>query len=207
LHRSCFQTTVTVEVGTKKKAFIIHKDLLVFYSDYFRGAFNGSFSEATKGKISLADERVDVFNVVNQFVYTRQLSDKLDSDLEWEMLVRAWLFGDKYLMPSLQNRAMSVLIEKGAITLFVPTSCLELIYNNTLPGSVLRKFMVDTAAYTCDTSELVDDSWPREALVDLVKVVGAKKKEEIGDFRLPKANKGRCYYHVHADGENCNTKL
>jgi hypothetical protein len=127
------------------------------------------------------------------------------------LLIGAWLFGDKYLMPSLQNKAMSVLIEKIGLTSFVPTACLELVYDSTLPGSALRKFLVDTSAYECDPIEVVDDDkvnfWPREALVDLLRVVGAKKKEEIGDFSLPKANNGKCYYHVHADGEDCDTKL
>jgi hypothetical protein len=168
-----------VKVGPKKKPFLIHKDLLVFYSDYFRGAFNGSFSEATKGSIYLADERVDVFTIVNQFVYTRQLSEKLDSDLEWEMLARIWLFGDKYLMPSLQNRVMDMLIEKNANTGTIPSFLLTITYNNAPPGSPLRKFLTYLVAYKCDpvrdiTLEL-SRRWPHEALFDLLMVVAAKK--------------------------------
>lgn len=56
---------MTVEVGPDKTAFKIHKDLLVFYSDYFRGAFNGSFQEAVEGKLSLPDECVFVSRPVN----------------------------------------------------------------------------------------------------------------------------------------------
>ncbi|KAI4782740.1 hypothetical protein E4T52_02336 [Aureobasidium sp. EXF-3400] len=208
---SCFQTIVTVEVGAEKKPFLIHKDLLVFYSDYFRGAFNSAFSEAIQGKISLVDERVDVFNIVNKFVYTRQLSDNVDSDLQWEILIRTWIFGDKYLMPSLQNSVMSILLEKGLKQNFVPTGQLKFIYNNTVPGSLLRKMVVDVAAYECSMESLMVRSkgalWSHEALVDLVLVIGAKKKEDIGRFALPEANKGKCYYHIHADGENCNVKL
>jgi hypothetical protein len=130
-----------VEVGAVKRTFMIHKDLLVFYSDYFRGAFNGSFSEAKKGKITLSDERVDVFRVVNRFIYTRQLSDEFDPEPTWETLIRTWLFGDKYLMPSLQNKTMSILLKKVDQTKEIPTGHLKLIYDNTLPGLQIQHHM------------------------------------------------------------------
>jgi hypothetical protein len=149
---------------------------------------------------------VDVFSIVNQFVYTRHLSDKQGSDVGWEMLVRAWLFGDKYLMPSLQNRAMSILVEKVAKDNLVPTDQLKLIYSNTLPGSPLRKFIVDLAAYRIDMARIDTKYWSYESLADLVRVMGAKTKEDFGKFSLPEANKRTCYYHIHADGENCDTQ-
>ncbi|KAG9533470.1 hypothetical protein KCU93_g339, partial [Aureobasidium melanogenum] len=177
---------VTVEIGIEKKAFHIHKDLLTYYSDYFRGAFNGSFVEATKGKISLVDERVDVFDVVNQFVYTRQLSDGADSAMGWELLIRVWIFGDKYLMPCLQNKAMNALIQKNREAKFIPTLQLKIIYDNTLPGSPLRKFVLNLVTYKVSDMDASmqknnkDNRWPYEALVDLVKALGAKKKENVG---------------------------
>lgn len=155
--------------------------------------------------------RVDVFEAINQFIYTRRLSDKLDSDLEWEILVRAWLFGDKYLMPSLQNSVISALIQKNEKTNCVCTAHLELIYNNTLPGSPLRNLIVDGVAYKCDLNKVaaVDRGgcWPSEALVDLVKTLGTKTKDHVGRFVLPETNKAKCYYHIHGDGENCDTEF
>jgi hypothetical protein len=152
---------------------------------------------------------VDVFTVVIQFIYTRQLSDKLDADLDWEMLVRAWLFGDKDLVPSLQNRVMSALIEKNTKTKTLPTSHLKFIYDNTITGSPLRKIMVDLAAYRSDVSGMMGfeggKRWPHEALVDLVKAL-AQKKEGTSKIILPEASRGKCQYHVHAAGENCDTQ-
>lgn len=71
MHSEYFQGVVTIEVGPEKKAFIIHKDLLCFYSDYFRAAFNGSFKEAIDGKLSLPNEKAELFDIVNYFVYTK----------------------------------------------------------------------------------------------------------------------------------------
>jgi hypothetical protein len=87
----------------------------------------------------------------------------------------------------------------------------KLIYENTLPGSPLRRFIVDFTAYKIDmvhvTTPQSGQLWSHEALLDLVKVIGAKKKEHMGIYGLPESNKGKCYYHIHADGENCDTKL
>jgi hypothetical protein len=194
-----------------EEGFLIHKDIIIFYSEYFRGAFNGNFSEAVERKISLADERVDVFSIVNQFIYTRQLSGGVDSHLDAEVLIRAWIFGDRYLMPSLQNKAMTAIMKKHTESGFTPIYQTKLIYANTLSGSPLRRFITDLVAYRCDVGSLMDSHgsqhWPHEALVDLLKVMGAKKMEEFGRFVLPETNKGRCYYHVHANGGNCDTKI
>jgi hypothetical protein len=136
------------------------------------------------------------------------LSDEADPDLNWELLIRVWIFGDKYLMPCLQNKAMNALIQKNREAKFVPTPQLKTIYENTLPGSPLRKLVVDLVIYKIgDMDEVMqrndDNRWPYEALVDLVKALGAKKKEYVGSFRLPEANRHKCYYHVHQDGEQC----
>ncbi|KAK6000380.1 hypothetical protein QM012_003626 [Aureobasidium pullulans] len=141
---------VTVEVGAEKKIYSIRKDLLVFYSDYFRAAFNGSFAEATERKISLLQERVDVFNVFNKFIYTRCLSDETDTEISWELLIRVWLFGDRHLIPALQNHVMNTMIEKSAKEKVIPNQHLNLIYKNTLIGSPLRKILVDWIAYETD---------------------------------------------------------
>jgi hypothetical protein len=188
----------------------MHKDLLIFYSDYFRGAFNGSFSEATERKMSLIDERVDVFTVVNQFVYTRQLSGGVDSHLDCEILIRTWIFGAKYLMPALQNKVMTALMKQHTESGAIPAIHAKLIYANTLPGSPLRRFATDLIAYRCDMGIWMtphgSQLWPHEALTDLLRVMGAQKMENYGTFALPELNKGKCYYHVHANGENCDTK-
>lgn len=52
-HSEHFQESVILIVGPKKKAYTLHKELLCFYSDYFRAAFNGSFKEATERKIEV----------------------------------------------------------------------------------------------------------------------------------------------------------
>ncbi|THX02282.1 hypothetical protein D6D13_08370 [Aureobasidium pullulans] len=106
---NCFRGIVVVEVGLEKQAFSIHKDLLCFYSDYFRGAFDSGFKEAVEGKLSLPTEDPAIFDIFNGFIYTRQLRDATGvqgPDLLFGTLVALWIFGDKYIVPALQNKAI-----------------------------------------------------------------------------------------------------
>ncbi|KAH0273985.1 hypothetical protein KCU91_g5599, partial [Aureobasidium melanogenum] len=204
---TCFhQNIVTIEVGMAKKVYSIHKDLLVFYSDYFRAAFNGSFTEVAEGKISLPHESTNVFDIVVKFVYTRQLSDTVDSDIKWQNLSRVWIFGDKYLMPAFQNEAMSTLLKRVAKSGIVPTNCVKLIYNNTCPGSALRRFIVDLVVWQGNISDIMGSEkcqqWPQEAFIELVRVFGVQRDGGIG-AGLPEESIGKFYYHVHKDDEKC----
>jgi hypothetical protein len=73
-------------VSQSKQDFTIHKDLLVFYSDYFRAAFNGSFVEATDKKIDLFDVDQKVFEHFHAWIYTRKLASDNDELLSWRDL-------------------------------------------------------------------------------------------------------------------------
>ena len=65
-----FQETVTLVVGSEKKAYNVHIGLLSFYSDYFRAAFQGSFKEAIERKMELPGVTKDVFERFQVWLYT-----------------------------------------------------------------------------------------------------------------------------------------
>lgn len=127
--------------------------------------------------------------------------------MAWKLLVRAWIFADKYLMPALQNKTMSTLIERNNKLSVIPTDCLKLVYDNTLPGSPLRRLFLDLVAYRGNLADIMSSTkcqhWPHEALVELVKAFGAKRREDGHNFELPEERKGKCYYHVHKNDERC----
>lgn len=68
-----YKKTVQVIVDSGQEKFILHKDLLCFYSDFFRAAFNGSFKEATEGKVELPDVEVEIFEAFQVWLYSRTL--------------------------------------------------------------------------------------------------------------------------------------
>ncbi|THZ08701.1 hypothetical protein D6C91_10073 [Aureobasidium pullulans] len=208
---NCFRGIVVVEVGPEKQAFSIHKDLLCFYSDYFRGAFDSSFKEAAEGKSSLPTEDPAILDIFNGFIYTRQLRDATDfqgPDLLYGTLVALWIFGDKYIVPALQNKAIDAFKERSdKLRSIAWDSHLRKIYDNTLHGSPLRRIMTDMMAYETTVSsksrDKVMEVYPLEALVDLAFTLFDKSREDVGHLKLPAAKKAKCYYHIRNEGESC----
>ncbi|KAI4719678.1 hypothetical protein E4T48_04136 [Aureobasidium sp. EXF-10727] len=202
-----FGTVVTIEVGPEKKAFVIHKGLLCFYSDYFRAAFNGSFKEAIEAKLSLREESADLFYIVNGFFYTNQLrrDDQIGSQLHLTTLGDLWVLGDRYLMPALQNTAMDAYIRKisGQHGHGSPES-IERRYRQTHAGSPLRRVFVDWQAHKLKLNKKILREWPKEALADFAIALFDMKSKHQGTSKLPSPEeRDKCFYHVHAEGEHC----
>ncbi|KAG9954075.1 hypothetical protein KCU85_g605, partial [Aureobasidium melanogenum] len=208
---NCFRGIVTVEVGPQKQAFSIHKDLLCFYSDYFRGAFEGSFKEAVDGKIWLEKEDPAIFDIFNAFLYNRKLQDAkglVGLSLSFKTLVDLWIFGDQFVVPLLQNIAIDSLQQKSDQENFIPCKTqIRKIYDNTLHGAPLRRIMIDMTAFETHIGrrprEEVVESWPVEALADLAFTLSLKTSDEVKCSKMPEYKKMKCYYHVHNKGEEC----
>ncbi|KAK6003341.1 hypothetical protein QM012_001186 [Aureobasidium pullulans] len=196
---ACFQSLVTIEVGSKQKKFMIHKDLLTFYSDYFRAAFNSSFREATEGKLSLLDVDVDVeiFDIFHKFLYTGCLVDGQGHNLRTGQLVRLWLFGDKFIIPCFQNIVIDAMIQRLNIRRALPTDYVKLVWANTMPSALGCCCFILSSRH--------EKYWSFEALVDLAKALYTGdflEQTATGEYwTMPERDK--CYYHVHVEGENC----
>jgi hypothetical protein len=198
----CYRSVhVTIEVGPNKQAYVIHKGLLTFYSDYFRAALDSTFKEAIDSKVSLPDEREDLFDIFNQFVYRRVVTNETESGLSTDKLVEVWLFGDRYMIPCLQNSAMDALILKINCEKTIPTNRINEIWGKTLPSSPLRKYILERVAYKLDVTTFLasEHQWTREALLDLVAT--HINKDVTTRFTFPA--RAKCYFHVHQDGQKC----
>lgn len=196
-------------MGQQKKSFIIHKGLLCHYSDYFGGAFNGSFRESAERKLPLPHEQVCLFEVFRLFLYTNQIlntENVTGPEFSYTTLTELWVFGDKYLAPTFQNAIMDCIIKRNETTHTVALYCLPFIYANTLPGSPLRRVIVDIAAYKGAIEDFVvpphEEHWSAESLRDLVLTLYRKHKDHVGKNEMPK-ERGKCYYHIHKKGEKC----
>ncbi|EON65953.1 hypothetical protein W97_05195 [Coniosporium apollinis CBS 100218] len=65
------QDTITIEVGEEKKPFIVHKDLLCYWSKYFDKALNGHFKEGGKDTIAVEDFSPSIFGCFVQWLYAQ----------------------------------------------------------------------------------------------------------------------------------------
>lgn len=201
---------MTVVVGSKKKSYSLHKGLLCFYSDYFRAAFNGSFKEATDGKIELMDVEPEVFDIFQVWLYSRRLQAPTDSVLYFSTLAQLWVFGDKHQIPLLQNEAMDEIFARHAKLNHFQTKLVKLAYEQTPVGSPLRKAAIEIIGYNIKLQEESDSAfqlscqsnWSVESLIDLVRVLDKIRKENKVVFpAMPKRDK--CFFHVHGKDEHC----
>ncbi|THX79949.1 hypothetical protein D6D05_04734 [Aureobasidium pullulans] len=203
-----FNGIVTVVVGSKKKSHSLHKDLLCFYSDYFRAAFNGSFKEATDGKIELMDVEPEVFDIFQVWLYSRRVQASQKPVLCYMTLAQLWVFGDKYQIPLLQNEVMDEIFARRARLKVFHTPLVKLAYEQTPVGSPLRKAVIEIVGHTMGLQEdhgsalelSRQSNWSVESLIDLVRAVDARDKA-LPQWSSPIREK--CYYHVHGKDEQC----
>lgn len=200
---------VTIVVSSAKKEFTIHKDLLVFYSDYFRAALSGSFVEATEKKIELFDVKQEVFEHFHAWLYTRNLASEDEEPLSWLQLVNFWIFGDRFQVSLLQNCVMDEIVARNKRDDDFPLDILKPVYRKTAKGSLLRKVLIEFMAYEtmlADTEGgLMESVYHQyltfEMLADLVVELDLARKKKVTYPRLPKRDK--CFFHVHDKDEHC----
>lgn len=201
---------MTLVVGKQEKAYVLHKDLLCFYSDYFRAAFDGSFKEAAERKLRIPDVEENVFERVQLWLYTRNLQLPTQDPKIFEVLVNLWIFGDQHQIPLLQNQVMDKFLAECEAADNIASYLIGTVYAKTVSGSPLRKAFIEVVAWTM---EIESDSgtfigtgqhecWPKESLIDLVLAINQARMNRIVRFPdLPKRHK--CFFHVHAKEEHC----
>jgi len=199
-----FQTTVTLIVGKEKKAYTLHKDLLCFYSDYFRAALNGNFKEAAERKLELPDVAIPLFEAFQVWLYTRDLQGPTDTTEIYHFLASMWLLGDQHQIPLLQNQAMNGIFAKLVETNLFSFSMIPLVYEKTVAGCPLRKAVMEIVAWTMDFKDWSPSTmgWTVECLSDLVLAIHETRlRKEFVWPGLPQRDK--CFFHIHGKDEHC----
>jgi hypothetical protein len=105
---------------TQEQTFLIHKDFICYYSEFFAAAFNGKFKEGQTQSMNLDDIDPDAFALLVDWLYTQRVESD-GGDLP--TLARLWIMGGRFLMPAVQNSAMdriyTILVDATETTLAV----------------------------------------------------------------------------------------
>ncbi|KAI5212715.1 hypothetical protein AUEXF2481DRAFT_31217 [Aureobasidium subglaciale EXF-2481] len=197
--RDLFRNPVTLVVGAKKKSYTLHKDLLIFYSDFFRAALYGSFKEAEEQRVELPEVDEEVFETFQLWLYTRRLDH---AEVSFMTITRLWVFADQHQIPLLQNYAMDLMFERRVKKNCFDTSTINFVYNNTVAGSHLRRAVIEisTSLVNSPGAHERPEHWTVESLIDLVRAVDSRLKD-LKQYSLPKRDK--CFFHVHGKDEEC----
>ncbi|KAH7363913.1 hypothetical protein BKA65DRAFT_390126, partial [Rhexocercosporidium sp. MPI-PUGE-AT-0058] len=156
-------TLVTFLIGPKDDLtkFVIHKEFACYHSPVLDAAFNGDFVEGQTQTYRLEDVSASAFRLFSQWIYTRklellQMSSKVkditdstpDPYLQQDMdLAMLWILADKFAMPRLQNGVILCMNHVSNSLQRLPQKTFHYIYENTTPGSPLRKMTI----YQCAT--------------------------------------------------------
>lgn len=211
--RYLYNQFVHVKVGTDKKTFIIHKGLLCQKSAYFNAALNGSFEEALAGEIDLPEEEPEIFEIVYHWLYSDKLTeteDGRDVTCSSDTLIDLYIFGEKYAMPSLCNKAIDGIISEYEHHHRINVYSITHAYKNTPKLSLLRKVLVNI--YTrLPVNRLINmdmDMFHEQLIacpeflwdvsIALMEMRCHKRPSRAGNiFRIP----NHCQFHRHAEGE------
>ena len=199
---------VAVYVGYDKRPFQIHKQLLCSKSTYFKAAFEGSFKEASEKKLHLLDEDPNIFQFYAIWIYNPHLEIRGNTDKVFDvnLCCRLYILADKLGSQNLQNTVMDVMHKNITDNNLIDmkSETVNFVYNNTLPGSVLRNILVHALAWQMIAAGHPDlvNAVP-EFLFAALKICTERLPERLRDEIGP-LDEDRCdIYHVHEDGVVC----
>lgn len=99
---------VTILAGPNEEAFKFPRDLLSYYSPFFKACFNGNFKEGKEGILRLPEDNPDYIRLLSLYMVDPCASVPLKGDLEEQLIFYLELikFADKYDIPRLTDVTM-----------------------------------------------------------------------------------------------------
>lgn len=151
-------------------------------SPVFKAAFNSIFIEGQTQTYTLEDVDEDIFQLVDEWLYTQQLGLEVFPDFtpvtpdgrarfKFGMVkaVMLWTLADRLLLPRLQNHIMGRIFEWRQLNI-VPISCLGYVYERSTPENRLRKYLVYACARSIPRGWYLDRSedFTKDMLLEFV---------------------------------------
>ncbi|OSS51538.1 hypothetical protein B5807_03575 [Epicoccum nigrum] len=98
----------TVLVGSEKKRFIVHQDLLTCHSEFFRAALMGKFKEADEKIVPLPEDDEVIFGVEEgQDEQDNEDDEAEEGELELDNLINLHVFANKYGVERLKKNTLN----------------------------------------------------------------------------------------------------
>ncbi|KAK5170374.1 uncharacterized protein LTR77_004961 [Saxophila tyrrhenica] len=159
--------TIDVSNGENRERFVVHKELIMKHSRYFRGMFGNNFWEEAKDEYTTMDSvDPEAFKLLQRFIYTGVVYSRADEqfrpsnqtseDPEWAKLWSAWELGDKINSATFMDAVTDAV--RAKITddddCMCPISGIQGIFNIGPSSSGIRKLLVDAAVWRWDRRTL-----------------------------------------------------
>ena len=163
---------VTIYVSPDKVPFYLHKERLCQHSRFFAKAFDGGFVEANTKSMTMKDEGVEEFKLLEEWLYRGKFTPPkygeptADSQRSF-LLIKLFCFAEKVEIMKLQNMALDRIRNFATTTLstidnrfrdifttkqspYHSPLAIEHAYSHTPPHSPLRRLLSELFAYNVD---------------------------------------------------------
>jgi len=211
---------ITIKIGSDRKDYQVHKDLICFHFPYFDAAFNGKFKEGEEGVLELAATEESIFWLFLDWLYFGKLPERIlcsdenddgeaeegeDDEYDPSPAYELHVFADRYNVPELRR----ALMEKIRSAWKAQERCLPSneeitwLFNALPESSTLCKLVVDLFAYRFDPAadEKRDikarSQLPWNVLLKLVLRTAEVRATYAGNMDFD----GNCGYHEHVTAE------
>ena len=213
--------TVDIYVGSEKKHWSLHRNLLCHHSSYFETELQGhEVPKAKKGenKLDLPEDDPRGFELLVKWLYQGQLEDvsEMTEQSKYDFAVachKLYMLCDKFDMLPLKNLAIDQYRRGLNEAQLVPDADeIDEIYRASPAGSPFRKLMTQIAA-----RQIMDPDVDKDAesyrkcfdsnsdfAVDMVNSIRSMSGGML--FDDPTAG-DQCEYHDHSDGSSCTASM
>ncbi|KAH7094574.1 hypothetical protein FB567DRAFT_600176 [Paraphoma chrysanthemicola] len=173
LNKATKEGVVVVEIGTGPVRHHVHKALLQYHSEYFRGVFNGPWKEAKEGVVRLSDIEPSVFSLFVHWLYSQQLPPILKDweyvlDMEFSSLfhyysiryavcIKAYIFGDRFIAPGFRRAAHNMFatdFQRNNMWYYSRVPSITLAFANIPSNRVILQLIADNYRLRWETDEL-----------------------------------------------------
>lgn len=214
--------------GEEKEPFVVHENLLTFYSEFFRAALTGRFKEAS-GKTVEIEEDVQLFEFFCHWIYYQRWPCREEGDdpafvTKWEgadlneglsinHLIKLYVLADRYGVPQLRKDAIDKLFDfvhigDGALP---DRHMVRHAFEWLLPKSPMCRFLVDLLCHHEDEDSYDPDldenqqeasAWPESFLLQTVyrsRMIMYRLRRDGDELEYFSLN--ICNYHEHKSNE------
>jgi hypothetical protein len=211
---------VTVLVGPEKKLFVVHRDLLIYHSDFFRAALTGNFKEAENNIVALRDDEPHIFEFFVHWLYHKELPTKANAPAEllkdWDTgdfadsfkidnIFRLYVLGDKRGVANLKLATLAELFQElsryhNQEYVLANPSAIGYAYENLPAEDPLLRYLVDDHCYRARS-----DHWLRIDVLPYPQVFLGNLMSRYAKFAQGKIGAWGdhelelCDYHDHKD--------
>lgn len=206
--RSCANARIVV--GPSESPRIVPREFLTSVSPFFSAALGGTYAEGLSQTIHLPDDRADVWDYFQYWLYTRRLDHEAVDAVDpvkpaYFWLLHLYCLVDKLGVLPCKNAIVDKVAMLADDTNSVPTPTdTHIVFESfgSRDEDPMKRLVVDLFAWkkTDNLLDQHDDEWHPRFMRDLVVRI---KRTSIREGNKP-WQIDLCQYHEHSKGERCS---